>query len=137
MQGDGKNERELTLRVIREVADEVSGRASRDPSFARSLHHEGVTSRRRDILEEACRRVGISPEAYAKTIAADPGLVQLEDSAFKEASLGPQDPGPYDALSARDPIGSSDAAPGTPSHEPAPIEAAERRVPYPNRKKAS
>lgn len=138
MQASG-DERERTLRVIREVANEISRRMAEDPSSAERLRSADAEAPRRALVEEACRRVGLSPDAYAATLAGDPGLLQIERSAFQEATVGQQDPGPYDALSPRDPIGSSDAAPGTPAHEPAPIEAG-RDVPSPQppqRRKAS
>ena len=114
-------DRERTLRVIREVADVISDRTERDPSFSKSLRGDGERIRR-GLVEDACRRVGLSPEDYDATLASDPELVQIEGTMLREGALGQQDPGPYDALSPRDPIGSSDVAPGTPSHGPAPID---------------
>jgi hypothetical protein len=56
-------------------------------------------------LANACGAKGVAPEAFDRTVGADPDLYQLKNDALREAFSGTADPGPYGSISRESPSG--------------------------------
>lgn len=108
-------ERALALTALRKASERLRAELVRDPQQARAWIDDAASFDRAldDALVEACADAGVSRGDVDEVVARDPDVALLKESLEREVLFDEQDPGPYDALSGRDPPGSQDMTPGT------------------------
>ena len=94
--------RAAVVKAIKALSTELSERMASDPDLGRRVR-AGDPAPIDDLVAGVCVRLGVRRAQYEAALAHDPSLLELQKMAVQEAVTHSTDPGPYDALSSRDP----------------------------------